>query len=298
MTSLRSRRNAFTLVEVLIALALSVMLIFAVYSSITMYYRFNIAGRGEIAGQQFLRGLTQRIQKDLEGTILVLPEIEVESSTSSAADELTSSDSLSGSTGGLNNLNTAGETTTQLGFKGLLEAGIPQVFGLYGNAEMLHLCVSLPTRERSYYSYEDRETGAERISDLQIISYGLLTLDAITMGTMEKELQVSRPDKGLGRRTRDFFATDTVDETLAMEDLIAAEVTELSYLYFDGANWVDSWDSISMGTLPRAVEITFGMWNPPPRQLGQPPTQRAGTVTRVSHLFYLANSSPPMEVAQ
>ncbi|HWL09470.1 MAG TPA: prepilin-type N-terminal cleavage/methylation domain-containing protein [Planctomicrobium sp.] len=294
---MRAPRSAFTLVEVLIALALSVMLIFAIYASISMSYRFNIAGRAEIAGQQFMRGLTHRLNEDIGSVRFAAPEAEVDTSTGSAAEETTASDSGSfGSSFGFSS--SSGETAaTTLSFDGILEAGLPPAFGVVGFPDMLHLCTSLPTRERSYYSFEDRKLGNERISELLVISYGLVKLDSLTLATMEKELEISRPDQGLGRRTRDFFASDTVDEVLAMPDLIAAEVTELSFKYFDGTDWYDSWDSLAMGMLPRAIEVTYGIWNPPPKILGRGRLPGPGTVTHVAHLFYLTQSEPVVGVA-
>lgn len=292
---MRAPRSAFTLVEVLIALALSVMLIFAIYTSISMSYRFNMAGRSEIAGQQFMRGLTHRLNEDIGSILYVVPEPEAEASTGSVAEESTASDA--GASGTSFEPSSAGETAAAtLSFDGILEAGLPPAFGLVGFPDMLHLCTSLPTRERSYYAFEDRQLGNERISELLVVSYGLVKLDSITLATMEKELEMSRPDQGLGRRTRDFYASDTVDEVLAMPDLIAAEVTELSFKYFDGTEWYDSWDSPSMGMLPRAIEITYGIWNPPPKVLGRGRLPGPGTVTHVAHLFYVTQSEPLVEV--
>ena len=104
MRSPQSRMSGFTLLEVLIALGLSVMLIFAVYGAIDLLYRYNVAGRGEIGGQQFLRGLNRRIGDDL-GCVVFSPPQEgaTESATGQAADEATvgaSSSSSSSQMGG------------------------------------------------------------------------------------------------------------------------------------------------------------------------------------------------------
>src|SRR5262249_22198607 len=51
--------------------------------------------------------------------------------------------------------------------------------------------------------------------------------------------------------------------------VIAAEVKSLSFSYFDGSDWVDSWDSTTMGAdgvtpigPPRLIKITIGMAKP------------------------------------
>jgi len=297
MTPASGLRSGFTLLEVLIALGLSVLLIFSIYAAITMSYRYNVAGRGEIAGQQLIRGINHRFQEDLNSVQFAIPQAAPATSTASAAEETTASDSgfssslssSASSTGG------ATELLPMLSFDGMSEFGLPGMFGLIGRSDMLHICTAIPSRDQGYWSPADRESGAERISDLQVISYGLITLDAVTLAVIEKELDAIRPDQGLGRRTRDFFAESAVDETLSMEDLFAIEVVEITFQYFDGTNWVSDWDSSITGRLPKAVEVTFGIWSAPARELGRRSTNRAGTISHVSHLFFLPSAETVVE---
>jgi hypothetical protein len=41
---------------------------------------------------------------------------------------------------------------------------------------------------------------------------------------------------------------------------IAPEVAAIQFLYYDGVEWVQEWDSIERGGLPLAVEIAVAMW--------------------------------------
>src|SRR5690606_39947703 len=70
--------------------------------------------------------------------------------------------------------------------------------------------------------------------------------------------------QGLVRLAGDRFLLDQADTSLDMQtmaqyaELVAPEVNYLGFRYFDGLQWVDTWDSSLLGGLPRAVEITIG----------------------------------------
>ena len=45
--------------------------------------------------------------------------------------------------------------------------------------------------------------------------------------------------------------------------VVAPEVSALQFRYFDGRMWYNTWDSDSVGRIPRAVEVQIAF--PPPR---------------------------------
>lgn len=63
--------------------------------------------------------------------------------------------------------------------------------------------------------------------------------------------------KGLVRSKRKLI-TEVQGAVKKGDDLetIVEEVTGLRFKYYDGSGWVETWDSTSTGTLPRAVEVT------------------------------------------
>ncbi len=77
-----------------------------------------------------------------------------------------------------------------------------------------------------------------------------------------------------------------VDVMAQSAELIAPEVTELTFRYFDGATWLDTWDSASMKAVPRAIEVTMRIdvtaddENQPALRLGESPTLSSGDVFR------------------
>jgi hypothetical protein len=180
-----------------------------------------------------------------------------------------------------------------LNFAGIAETGTPITFGLIGTAELLHLSVSLPSRELSYAGVLGDSAVSARASDLLLITYGLAPLSSEQLRILQENLTVSRPTTGLARRARDLYSQSETGETPASEDLLAPEVTEISFRYFDGTNWTDAWDSQATGALPRAVEMTFGFWNPPRRNDARArKSLDDGTVTYTSHLFHIPVSVP------
>ncbi|WP_437226177.1 prepilin-type N-terminal cleavage/methylation domain-containing protein [Planctomicrobium sp. SH661] len=303
------RPSGFTLIEVLIALGLSVMLISAVYASVDLYYRYQTAGRAEIRGQQLMRALTRMIAQDLSCVVLKIPE-EANSGDSGlqAADEAgaesssgTGGASFSGSSfdamaaGGTSSAQGSLSSGTEMSFLGLEDAGLPVIFGIVGTSELLHLAVSLPTRELNYFPLSTTTTPRERSSDLQIVTFGLTSIDSIQMAMLQKNLKSTRPSVGLGRRVRDMYTSIAGDEMLESDALIAPEVTELTFRYFDAGEWFESWDSVTMGRLPRAIEVDFGFWNPPIVQVGRSLSRESGTVTHVQYIFKVPLSAPTVQ---
>jgi hypothetical protein len=52
-------------------------------------------------------------------------------------------------------------------------------------------------------------------------------------------------------------------EASGTEELLAPEVTDIQFRYFDGSEWLDQWDSTEQNGLPVAVEVT--VWLPRPK---------------------------------
>ena len=150
--------SGFTLIEVLIALALTVVLLSAVYGALDLYFAYSTAGRNEIAATQLRRALCRRIARDLESVVMQFPE--KETAQGQAADEGTSalsssaestsgkafsspssssgsafggsaaSSSLPQGSGEAFSAGASGTSGMMLNFGGLAETGAPTIFGL------------------------------------------------------------------------------------------------------------------------------------------------------------------------
>jgi hypothetical protein len=50
---------------------------------------------------------------------------------------------------------------------------------------------------------------------------------------------------------------NTLSVTGSRSEVLAPEVTAIQFRYFDGATWSTQWDSVSLGGLPRCIEVTL-----------------------------------------
>lgn len=293
-------QRGFTLVEVLIALALTVVLLAAVYGSLAMLWRFESAGRGEVVQGQIARSILRMMGEDFGSIVFQLPEASAGSSGSQAADGSGSSAFAgSASSGPEGTSSTTSEVITPLTLSGIDETtGVPVTFGMVGNNEIVHLTVSRPSRELNYdlFNGEDQLTG--RTSDMQLVTWGLAPLPNGYYTPTPGVTVPSRPTQGLGRRALDLYASGIVDAALLEQDMIAGEITQLTFRYFDGAVWLDSWDSQVYGSLPRAIEVTLSFWYEPARPRGhRGPYYAAGVVVEVRHVITVPMSAPVVETS-
>jgi type II secretion system protein J len=104
-------------------------------------------------------------------------------------------------------------------------------------------------------------SGAENSSIQIYTSTGTLAANA-PWGDIQKvtyELQSPANASAIGKDfirsvTRNLLSTTTEDLD---EQYLAGGVENLQFSYFDGVNWLDSWDSLSQTNLPQAVRVSL-----------------------------------------
>ena len=232
-------RYGFTLIEVLLSLALTVVLMLAIYTVFDLYQRVTVSGRDDVERAQIARAVMRKIELDLRSCIFQAPpEEEEESATeeTGSIEEIDTQAAVSGST-----------------------------TGIVGDLDSIVIITSRPSRSMDYSSF---------LSDMRSVSYFLADPGATglrgTVANLAIE-QIQNQDKnsysgvqGLARLEGDRLAMGLADEQ-ADEDalaentrILATEINYLQFHYFDGVEWVDVWDSTEMGGLPQAVEIVIG----------------------------------------
>jgi prepilin-type N-terminal cleavage/methylation domain-containing protein len=272
-TSRRQRRlrRGFTLLEVLAALALSALLIAAVYSGLDMYYRFSTAGRDEVERAQVTRAVLHRIERDLRAVIYQAPQDAASSGaassgatsgTSGSSTSSSTSSTTSSGTGGSTTTSANGSTTTASGSTPVAatseESGVSAGSGLFGDATTIMLHISQPNRELASVTDGNAATQA---SDLRTVSY-------FVAGKGAGQLQSMVKIQGLARLQGDRLALNLADQQTnlsllaASTESLAPEITSITFRYYDGFNWRFDWDSSTFGGVPKAIEITIEM-NPP-----------------------------------
>lgn len=272
MTSRRSpARRGFTLLEVLLALALTVVLLSLLTFSISVYLRASNAGRDDVERSQLARVLLRRMSDDLRSTLWRNEADAASSDSASSSDAPAASGSGSGSTSGSGATsgsqsgsgsgtggntgsgsgsgNSSGDSNSSTSVSDSTE--LPPVTGLFGNQYEVQIDVSRLPRIEQYASAV--VTSTDLVSDVKTVAYFCQTA---TSG-------VSTSASGLVRREFDRAATSyasTNGDVSAWEQglaPIAQEVTAVEFRYFDGTEWLTEWDSQAKNALPLAVEIAI-----------------------------------------
>ena len=269
----RSRRSGLSLIEVLIALALSGLLLSSIYSAINMYFHFSTSGQEDVEKNQLARVLMLRIEQDLR-SIVYSPE---DSSAAETDDETpasgstTAGGSTSGTTGGTttggSSTDTSSTSTKEKEATDPSDAFAGSASGLFGDMQTVVLHVSRPRQDLLSAPQLNNQNAVSRTSDLKTVSYfvagngsgGLQAAAAAHFASQNR----SGNSKGLARMEGDRLALQLADKSgntaavLGQTQMLAPEVSRVGFRYYDGTNWVIQWDSAKSGGLPRAVEVSL-----------------------------------------
>jgi len=282
----KQARSAFTLIELLLSLALIVVATALVGSLMQMFSR-NFATRGDdIRREQLARALLSKIADDIRAVVLpqeydssVLEQLlgaSGGSSPSNAAAATSSTSSLgnsASSTGTSDSSNTTGSASGG-DLSTTVTTSLPP--GIYGNQYSLIVDVSRIPRPDEYIMQAASMTDhflADVPGDMKTVTYFIQsptnmgvddTLAQFAVANVSANGSPSGQSSGLVRRQLDRAVTAYAEEmgnTQRLQrtgDLLAPEVVALEFAYFDGVDWLTEWDS-STQSLPWLVEITLAM---------------------------------------
>jgi Tfp pilus assembly protein PilV len=264
----RRGRSGFTLVELVLATTIAMLLLGALYVAVDMQLRFAQNSRDLVEESTLARALLARIDFDVSqvvglsdpgrfriasGADALSDPNATSSSTTSAAP--TTATPTSGASGGASSASPASSTsTTDSG----TSTSIALPLGVQGDSETLHLFVSRFPRELYVNLNSDTQPV---VSDLRRISYWLPGGQDSPMGLARQEVPLVTSDDALQNLPPGIDKESTY--------VIADEVRELQFQYFDGTNWQDSWDSTLPGAdgvtpigSPCAIMVTLGVARP------------------------------------
>lgn len=246
--------RGLTLLEVLIALALSSVLLTAVYVAMDLHWKYSSAGRDEAERSQLARAIANRLEVDLRSVVYRPQEPTGGEATDDTGD-------TSGSTSGSGTDPTTGDSSasTEPPPDGEVEVDPTNAegTGLFGNATTLLMHISQPSKTLAYIPLGISQPG-ERTSDLLSVSWFVASRDASGL-----QGAVAQDGEGLTRTSGDRLTSQLADEEGNLDALastamvLAPEVTAIRFQYFDGADWRADWDSDLLGGLPRAIEIVM-----------------------------------------
>ncbi len=275
----RGSRSGFTLMELMLAVALSGFIMLAIGMAIDLHLRMLDERRGEIEQAQLARAVLGLMSQDLRNAVRY-QEVDTsavgESFGGEALDDLDpemmgDNEDLSAAAmeAGVDPDAVTGEpmdiatTTTP-----------PTIVGVYGNSYQLQVDVSRLPRIDQYDRMLSPDAGVKMQdipSDVKTVAY-YLAPDAsmIDDPTVDMTTSVEVPTsggvgygRGLVRRELDRSVTNWAIETGDTQrlqnsgEVIAPEVVGLQFRYYDGVEWLLEWDTETMERLPIAVEITI-----------------------------------------
>ena len=281
MRSGRAGRRGFTLLEVLLALGLTLVVLMAVGMAVDFFIRGIETSRAAVEEAQLARALLSRIAEDLRSAVRYDP-INAEQLLSGDTSSL--SGSGSGGSGGTYSTpsslpsppsgspSAAPPSSQSTADTGSVESGdtsavdtnstTPRALpGLYGTRTELQVDVArLPRLDQ--YNYDLMPVGdslvVDRLSDVKTVTY--YVLDAAG-----GETSLGQPRRGLVRAELDRAVTAYAAETGSLDpalefEPIAPEVAAVEFEYFDGQQWYDTWDSQEQQGLPTAVRVTLYLY--------------------------------------
>jgi type II secretory pathway component PulJ len=238
-----TRRPAYTLLEVLLASVIAALLMAGLYVAMDTHLRAVQAGRESVDASTVARQLFAMMDADAAGC---LTPITVPPSTAAAAPTASSATSSTASAGTTAAADPGVSTSDVVPFNG----------GVQGDNGVVTLWVSrvpkLPPPGSDFSG--DQQTYS---SDLHRISYWLAAAGGLARQDLDR---VSASD-------------DSAQLPPGVQDedqlVVAPEVTEASFQYFDGTNWQDTWDGTVIGAdgktpigPPRAVSVDLTIRRP------------------------------------
>jgi prepilin-type N-terminal cleavage/methylation domain-containing protein len=247
-----SGRPGFTLLEVLLAMAIAVFLLAALYAAINVQLKQAQVGRATVEQATLARALLSRIANDVSATVGLCDPARFRNANNNANNASGANAAAGGATGDPN----AATGGTTAGASGL-DGPVTLPLGVQGTSTSLNLFVSKVPAEA--WGPKPGDPGIVT-SDLRCISYWMAPGG---LARWEGKLVTSQD---VGTLLASGGAPPGVDEAGAV---LAPEVRSLELSYFDGSNWQDTWDSTTLGNdgitpigSPRAIAIVLGVVRP------------------------------------
>lgn len=238
MTARRTvRRSGYTLIELLVASAIATLLMLALYSAFDLTVTQTEIGRERVAHTDLARSVISRMSGDLTVTLGILPPQSGQSAGNNSSQQ--SADPSTTDTG----------TVTLLPFQG----------GVVGTDQQLTLFVSkVPRSLLELRPSDPKWSNATTLlpPDLKRVTYYMASSGV-----------------GLCRQERPWLTAagtgdvTTLDTSMEEQEVIAPEVTAVSFSYLDGTSedGVSEWDGTAASAdgvtpvtgPPRAVKVTL-----------------------------------------
>lgn len=245
----RVQRVGFTLVEVMLSLALCIVITGLLAAASQMYLMNIQVERNELTRSRAARAVLQVMAFDLRAAVQYKPvdETALDESIADAEEALAATQGEEGQ---------AEEEPAEEEEEQVVEQP-----GLAGGPNSISFDISRLPRRDQFAPVVDGKTGrvVSIPSEILNIQYmvGAVEEDTNSGNATEPE---GGPRIGLLRMEFDRAAKRFADQgggPVSGFEMMAEEVKGLAFRYYDGDQWYSEWDSNEMRTLPVAIEITL-----------------------------------------
>lgn len=256
------QRSAFTLLELLLSLSLTITLLTVVYSALELHWRFSTLGQIEVERGQIARAVLTKISADIRSTMF-------SASTDAYTDDYTSDDDTEADTIPLDDPDEIYEDTVPE-VTDPADAYAGSSVGVFGDAVSLVLHIRRPYR--TIAGADEDALNPHSQSDQKSVSYFLAggegSLASMVAGQFQIKNDYEDGIDGLARMSGDRFTLALADQQgdlvqlASQTKLIAEEINSLSFEYHDGTEWLKEWDSDLQERVPNAIGVTIGFREP------------------------------------
>jgi hypothetical protein len=314
-------RRGLTLLEVLLAGGLVLILFSAIYAALDQAWRLTEMNRIELERNQIARAVLRRIELDVRAAMFAAQVASTDTGSSTTGSSVgasgtgggsgsssgaTAATGSTGSTGSSGSASSSGLTTVVSVASSASASGSDAwtgSLGIRGTSTEIWIDLSYARRHLSV----DELLSTAQGSDLQTVAYLLSSSDMVAAtladsGATASPLSLQDTDGvGLVRSQGDRSVFRSLSNTLGGGEtvlpgpvqMLAPEVQWLQFRYSDGLSWYDEWDSATIGSLPRAVEVTIGL-EPPPQRSGFLLSPAVNTVTDSYRLVIAVPVADPL----
>jgi hypothetical protein len=286
-------RSAFTLLEVMLALGLTVVVLGIVAMSVNGTLMLVDHGRVKTERDQLARAVLARIGDDVRGVVRYEPfdasgMMSVKSSSKSGSNSGGSSSGTSGGgnsgggksgggssasggtssggsgSGGSSSSSSGSSSSSQSSTSSTTSTASTTIAGIYGDQYTLQVDVGrLPRVDEYAAANSSSASSSVPPSDVRTVSY--YVAGSAGQSTIAAAANSSVSGSGLVRteldRAMSQYATTQGDSSSVNNSAVifAPEVVALEFQYFDGTQWNTAWDSTQNSGLPQAVKISIAL---------------------------------------
>jgi Tfp pilus assembly protein PilE len=264
LSSVRRRRSGYTLLELILALALATVILGLVAMAIHLCFAVAQKSRGNVAEAKLARTALQRVAEDIHNAVPFVASSTSSSSTSSSG-STTSTTSSSSSTSSTSSSSSSTSTSTSSSSSSSSTSGTSFSGGIWGDAHQLRVETCHRVRLGGASSDSSEESLAQvHLGDVRMVTYSVGLPSTTT--TTSTNAQGSGDGNGVYRRELDraeyVWTTqngDASDMNQSAESL-PSEIESIEFTYYDSSLiGYAQWDSTDKAVLPTAVKAVISV---------------------------------------